>query len=494
MRDPRHNSNRMAAPAANFYAEWRHRCGACPALREGSGAPPESLLQSIWQQQRLRRDRLRLLDGRAVRVLHPGFLNREGGPDFRGAVLQWEDGSPVNGDVEVDVDAGGWRAHGHARNPAFRGVILHVVWQPPRTASPGPPVLAVANALDAPLLELATWLGTEASPALPESLRGRCSAPLRELPVDSLRQLLEQAGLVRFQGKARQLAARARNAGWEQALWEGLFRALGYKHNPWPMQRLAELRPRWHGDGLPLATLQRRLLGIAGLLPAELTRAQRDADDYLRRLWDGWWRERDAFADCQLPRSVWRLHGQRPDNHPQRRLALAAHWLCRSAFTDELESWCERHARAEDAPERLAAVLQPRADHFWSRHLTLNSAVSTRPRALLGAARVTDLAVNVILPWFAARAGQGGNRELVAALEAAYLRWPAGEDNAVLRLARERLLGGASARAFRTAAMQQGLLQVVRDFCDASNAICEGCRFPELVGAWQRTASSPPPG
>jgi hypothetical protein len=27
-------------------------------------------------------------------------------------------------------------------------------------------------------------------------------------------------------------------------------------------------------------------------------------------------------------------------------------------------------------------------------------------------------------------------------------------------------------------------MQVVRDFCEHSNAICTGCRFPELVRGW----------
>lgn len=483
----------MAAPAANFYAEWRQFGVTGPALREGAASPPESLLQSIWQQQRLRRDRLRTLDGRTLRVLHPGFRNREGGPDFRGAVLQWEDAPPITGDVEVDLEAGGWRAHGHDRNPNFRGVVLRVVWQVPRGSGEGPPLLPVADVLDAPLAELAVWLGTDPSPALPDALRGRCSAPLRELSDPLLGQLLDQAARVRFESKTRQMAARARDAGWEQALWEGLFRALGYKHNSWPMQRLAELRPRWHADGLTVRSLQARLLGIAGLLPAELSRARPEADDYVRRLWDGWWRERDAFADCQLPRALWRLHGLRPDNHPQRRLALAAHWLARKSFLEQLAEWCARFANAEDAPQRLTALLQPGRDEFWSTHLTLYSPGSCQPRALLGAARVTDLAVNVILPWLAARAREGDQVERAERLEKAYLRWPAGEDNAVLKLARERLLGGASPRRFRTAANQQGLLQIVRDFCDASNAVCAGCRFPELVGAWRSVAAAQSP-
>jgi hypothetical protein len=36
---------------------------------------------------------------------------------------------------------------------------------------------------------------------------------------------------VRLRSKAAQFQARARQAGWEQSLWEGLFRGLGYKRN-----------------------------------------------------------------------------------------------------------------------------------------------------------------------------------------------------------------------------------------------------------------------
>jgi hypothetical protein len=57
----------------------------------------------------------------------------------------------------------------------------------------------------------------------------------------------------------------------------------------------------------------------------------------------------------------------------------------------------------------------------------------------------------------------------------------------VLRLARRRLLGGVPRPGIlRTAASQQGLLQVVRDFCAHSNALCERCAFPGLVGGLGR--------
>jgi hypothetical protein len=107
-----------------------------------------------------------------------------------------------------------------------------------------------------------------------------------------------------------------------------------------------------------------------------------------------------------------------------------------------------------------------------------------RPQPLLGGARLTDLAINVLLPWLWARAAQGRAGALQAELVRRFFGWPAAQDNALLRLARARLLGGAPLRP-ASAALQQGLIQIVRDFCEHSNALCEHCRFPELVRAWK---------
>jgi Protein of unknown function (DUF2851) len=273
--------------------------------------------------------------------------------------------------------------------------------------------------------------------------------------------------------------------GWDQALWEGLFRALGYKHNTWPMQCLAEQRQRWESPRISPLALQARLLGISGLLPSELSRARASADGYLRRVWDQWWREREEFADCLLPRTLWRFHGQRPANHPQRRLALAAHWLTDGGLASRIESWCALAVPDEKLADSLLEVFQTDPDDFWSWHWTIRSARLKRPQPLIGAGRATDLAVNVVLPWLWIRAAEGRNKNLQSAIEARFNAWPAAEDNAILRLARQRLLGGAKRRALRSAAEQQGLIQIVRDFCDHSNAVCDQCNFPKLVKAWQ---------
>lgn len=139
------------------------RSGAVPLLRDNCDFPPEAILQSVWQHQRLQRDQLKTAEGQPVRVLHPGFRSVEGGPDFRNAVVQIGDAPARSGDIEVDLRSNGWHAHGHDSNPAFRNVILHVIWESERPIAGAPTTLALRGMLDAPLGELSLWLGSEAA-------------------------------------------------------------------------------------------------------------------------------------------------------------------------------------------------------------------------------------------------------------------------------------------------------------------------------------------
>lgn len=475
--DKENNLKQSQVPnnSSSFYSQWRGTHAGW-ILRE-SAKPSERLLQAVWSHQRLDRNQLRLVDGRTLRVLHPGFLNRESGPDFRRAIVQFENDLPVTGDIEIDLEPSGWHSHGHANNSMYAGVILHIVWRgaPSNTL----PTLTLAGSLDAPIEELACWLGGDTPPPS-ANLLGRCNAPLSDLPSERIEDLLRQAAMIRLSAKAHQFTACARRAGWEQSLWEGLFRALGYKNNIWPMQRLADLLPVLRELPLTLVQWRARLLGLAGLLPAETLRSPFLSDVSLRQLWEDWWRIRASICDQILPRTIWRMAGLRPANHPIRRLTLAAHWLAQSEFIARLDEWLLLAAKDSSPANSLLRLLQSDENPNDTSQLS-------KPMQLLGASRATDLAVNVILPWFWARAGSGQNKSLQLQVEELFLAWPAGEDNAVLKLTRQRLFAGP--RRLRSAAEQQGLLQIARDYCDHSNALCEHCPFPDLVRSWAATPS-----
>src|SRR5919206_3868284 len=91
------------------------------------GLPSEAALAAAWEggTHGLRA----LVDdgGRRLWVVFPGRRWGGPGPDFRGAVLAVSDGTLVRGDIEVHRRASGWADHRHAADPAYDGVVLHVV-------------------------------------------------------------------------------------------------------------------------------------------------------------------------------------------------------------------------------------------------------------------------------------------------------------------------------------------------------------------------------
>jgi hypothetical protein len=178
---------------------------------------PELALQHIWRDGLLDCTRLATADGRRVEVLHPGTWNRLGGPDFLGAVLTIG-GSKHMGDVEVHIHAADWQAHGHAADPAYATVILHLVPFPEPVgavtrgyAGNAIPIAALLDPSPRTLKAMRPrlpWRHSEASPG------PRPRLALRALAREDQEAVLRVSALRRWQRKVADSRVRIARLGW----------------------------------------------------------------------------------------------------------------------------------------------------------------------------------------------------------------------------------------------------------------------------------------
>ena len=127
--------------------------------------------------------------------------------------------------------------------------------------------------------------------------------------------------------------------------------------------------------------------------------------------------------------------------------------------------------------KRFARALLAVRDPFWERHATLGSAPLAAPNRLIGAERVRDMVINIFWPLVALDDPEAARRGLEKISAAA---------NGAARVATQRMLISVlTPRQTREALVQQGLLQVFRDYCQVDCSQCHDCTFPELVKTWK---------
>ncbi|MDB6151074.1 MAG: hypothetical protein JWQ44_2522 [Chthoniobacter sp.] len=420
-------------------------------------------LQAHWFAGDFGRDFV-TADGLSVRIVQFGRWNREAGPDFAEAAVAFAGGEPVRGSIELDPQALDWERHGHGANPHYDSVVLHVVFESSRDEF----FTRTSEHRHVPQVRIdPTILGAAPALAQPEAKPGRCVAPLAALPEEKVREVLFGAAEFRLRRKAAALSRLSELHGSDEALFQALAATLGYKSNKLPFTLLAQR--------LPLKFLRKTdahalLFGVSGFLPAmDLGEFDTPTRTYLRGLWETWWARRAELQRLTLDRELWSFAGQRPANHPQRRLA---------ALAEMIGQWPKIRALSKRTDPRAIQEFFGGLHHeYWDLHYTVSSKPAARPMALVGESRVTEMLTNVFLPLAYARKDPRWEsfRELPASLS-----------NRRVEIAALRLFGGRDLgrTLLRSAAMQQGLLQVYEDFCMRDASDCERCAFPTQLAKW----------
>ncbi len=407
----------------------------------------------------------------SVRIIQFGEWNRGAGPDFIQTAVEI-DGEVRTGPLELDPSAGDWESHGHAENPAFQDVVLHVVFQldarriHTRTLDHReiPQVviteMQLSDALNRPQREVAI-----AHP-------GRCVAPLKHLSAGAVERLLGEAAAHRAASKSARWLRMADAHSRDAALFQATAETLGYRGNALSMRLLAQRAPLGLLKSAGNAA-EAILFGTAGFLSADQHElAPSDTRDYLRGLWDTWWKIRADFETAPDRMIPWKVHGQRPANHPHRRTGALA-------VVASVWSQYRRLALARPfAAKPVIDFLKQLEHEFWSYHHTLTSTASARPIALFGRSQALELIANHLAPLAIHEGGMTWK-------DFHQLRNSAANEK-VTRCSL-RLFGSHQAAQpwLKRVVHHQALLQIYQDFCLEDFSDCKDCPFPEQLAQWR---------
>lgn len=436
----------------------------------------EKLVAWIWQRQRLSRP-LRCADGRVLQVVYPGRAWGQGRPDFQGALIAWEPGGLQRGDVEIHVRERDWRDHGHHRDLAYDGVVLHVVLERSPTgstiASNGRtvPTLVLGPLLDGPIERLVADFETDEQPRI---------TPCQD-DYAAVTAMLEQAGTARFLDKAARFEGDLTALAPSEVLWVGVARALGYTANAEAMARLAEriplsavrellaleqAGPDRHG------TVLAALVGAAGLLPSQ--RGLWGVDPLGAALEERWRRLSCRGWRSVLSADAWELTRVRPANGPVRRLAglacLGIQWLDADPARDLTRAVLGSGGRGAGLIGRFTVHAPEPA---WARLLDLAGELQPPASRLVGRVRAVEVVANVVLPLVYALGKTWSLEGLSAAALSLFGRLPKAAESGLARNMALQLVGAGYRQVVTSAARQQGLLHLFRSSCDAH--ACAGC-------------------
>ncbi len=346
----------------------------------------EDFLHYLWRLARFDLRDLQTTEGEPLTIRQFGTHNTNAGPDFDDArlrigALQWA------GKVEIHVYSSDWYVHRHEEDPAYAGVILHVVLEEDR------PVFR-RDGTRIPCLEL--------KGRIPGGIRNRywrllhneywvpCQTQLHHVAPPVRNLFLQRVLAERLSRRAEQFTQRLEESSrdWEDAFYRTLARAMGGKVNAEAMELLARSLPlrvllRHKHSLLQLEAL---LFGQSGLLPEE----QPEEDPYLRRLRREYGLLRIKHQLHPIPATAWRFLRMRPNNFPTLRIAQLAGLYHRSG------QLFGKALAAADVAE-LQQMFNVRLGGYWRDHYRFGPAGDAHAHRL-GEVAIHSILINAVAP------------------------------------------------------------------------------------------------
>jgi len=319
-----------------------------------TGMMKEDFLSYIWKFQ-LIRNGLTTQEGETVEVIKAGLQNPDSGPDFMHAMIRigntlWA------GSVEIHVKASDWFRHGHQDDPAYLGVILHVVYEADK------PVMRAGGEL-LPTLLLKEQFDPGLFAKYEDFLSSRkwipCADQLHQIPLTLQKTYLSALAIERIESRSGLIdkLLESNHGDFEETVHQVFARGFGLVINTEPFEQLARILPfglcrRYKDQALALEALA---LGQAGFLRPGFQ------DPYPARLWTEYQYLMNKHQLKPMDTDQWKFLRIRPTGFPTVRLL---HWvaLLRGRHSLVTEILQERELQT------VMNLLHNTIDPYWDTH------------------------------------------------------------------------------------------------------------------------------
>lgn len=410
----------------------------------------EKLMQYVWKHRLWRSEDMVTNTGKKVRVVDPGLLNTDAGPDFFNAKIEI-DGHMWVGNVEMHYRATDWKRHHHDSDKAYDSVILHVV------AKDDAPVRRTNGELIPQLvLEVSPQFNADYASLVGATIEVPCATKIKQVPHLTIVEWVEGLAFERLHGKVERIhqLLESFNGSWEDVCYVTLARNFGFGINNDAFERLARRTPLRllgkHSDSV--LQIEALLFGQAGMLDAQ----KPGMDSYYNQLCTEYAFLSNKFQLTPMEKESWKLFRIRPQNFPYRRIAMLAQFI-EGGFR-----MMNRILEAEGEKE-MRALFEVELSGYWTKHYTFGKP-NERATATLSRNSIDIILINTVAPLLYAYGELTGNYEMT--------------DKAIKLLEDLRAENNSIVSHFVAygidcpdALTSQALVQLKREYCDARKCI-----------------------
>lgn len=407
-------------------------------------------MQYVWKHRLWRSEDMVTNTGKKVRVVDPGLLNTDAGPDFFNAKIEI-DGHMWVGNVEMHYRATDWKRHRHDSDKAYDSVILHVV------AKDDAPVRRTNGELIPQLvLEVSPQFNADYASLVGATIEVPCATKIKQVPHLTIVEWVEGLAFERLHGKVERIhqLLDSFNGSWEDVCYVTLARNFGFGINNDAFERLARRTPLRllgkHSDSV--LQIEALLFGQAGMLDAQ----KPGMDSYYNQLCTEYAFLSNKFQLTPMEKESWKLFRIRPQNFPYRRIAMLAQFI-EGGFR-----MMNRILEAEGEKE-MRTLFEVELSGYWTKHYTFGKP-NERATATLSRSSIDIILINTVAPLLYAYGELTGNYEMT--------------DKAIKLLEDLRAESNSIVSHFVAygidcpdALTSQALVQLKREYCDARKCI-----------------------